>query len=185
MRSEKTPKLFLVRFKGFRSHPGRDEVHIWSLKRVPDGLATMLSDGLAPALARWADAQERRILRDGVALSGDALVFARSLGIERAEEIRVLVANLIPLPVPGWVVKVAQRCGLPVFAPAGMALGRGIFLLPGQEPSLLHELVHVLQYQRLGGTLEFMRRYIFECFTQGYFDADLEIEARQRSRLQK
>ena len=144
-----------------------------------------LAEGLAPALSRWAAAQERRILRDGVGLPNDALVFAKSLEIERAEEIRVLIAKPIPLPVPQWLVRMAQRCGLPVFSPAGMALGRGIFLLPGEERSLPHELVHVMQYQRLGGILGFMRRYIFECLTQGYFEADLEIEARERSWMQK
>ena len=140
-----------------------------------------MAKGLAPALSRWATAQQRRILKDGDALSASNLKFAETLGIKRPEEIRVLIVDSIPLPAPEWLVRAAARIGLPVFRPGGLALERGIFLLPGQSSSLPHELVHVLQYQRLGGTKPFMRRYVLECLTGGYGDAGLEVEARKVS----
>jgi hypothetical protein len=85
----------------------------------------------------------------------------------------------IPLPFPRPLVKLAGRWGLPLFEPAGMALGKGIYLLAGRSRVLRHELVHVAQYQRLGGIEPFMRRYLTECLVHGYRDAPLEIEARE------
>ncbi len=140
-----------------------------------------LVDGLAPSVTRWAEDQQRRILRDGAPLGPREMEFARSLGIVHAGEVRVLRVERIPLPVPAWCMRLARKCGLPVFAPGGMALGRGIYLLHGQEWSLPHELVHVEQYGRLGGIGAFMRTYLLQCLTEGYADAELEREARLRS----
>lgn len=151
------------------------------MKTIPHWLAAALADGLAPALTRWAGAQERRIIAEGRCLPADLRAFAARLGIERPEELRCLEIEPIPLPLPQVWVKCCQRLGLPVFAPGGMALGRGIFLLPGQMKSLRHELVHVLQYQRLGGIRPFLKRYLMECLETGYADASLEQEARNRS----
>ena len=41
----------------------------------------------------------------------------------------------------------------------------------------VHELAHVAQYERLGGILPFLRRYLFECLIAGYSVALLEQEA--------
>jgi len=79
------------------------------------------------------------------------------------------------------LMRLGRKCGLPVFAPGGMALGRGIYLLPRQMASLRHELVHVAQYERLGGIRPFMKRYLAECLMEGYLSAPLEVEARAKS----
>ena len=42
---------------------------------------------------------------------------------------------------------------------------------------IVHELAHSAQYERLGGILPFLRRYLFECLTVGYAAAPLEVEA--------
>lgn len=149
---------------------------------VPLGLALTLVTGIAPATARWAQEQERRILAEGRPLEAEALAFARELEIEDPEGIRVLEVDLVPMPVPQPVVKLAEKCGLPVIHPAGMTLGRGIYILPGFQRVVPHELVHVAQYQRLGGIEPFMRLYIQECLVHGYFGAPLEVEARERSK---
>lgn len=85
----------------------------------------------------------------------------------------------VPVPVPRWMLWLGKRFGLPVFAPIGMTLGRGIYLVPGHESSLPHELVHVLQYQRLG-IFRFMEAYVGQCLTAGYHEAPLECEAREK-----
>jgi hypothetical protein len=149
---------------------------------LPHALAMTLVDGLAPAVTRWAEDQQRRILRDGAPLDAGSLEFARCLGIQHPERVRVLGTRRIPLPVPAFLVDLAARCGLPVFAPGGMALGRGIYLVHGQERALRHELVHVAQYDRMGGIRAFIRTYLLQCLTVGYANADLEDEARVRSR---
>lgn len=140
-----------------------------------------LSDALAPAVSRWAQEQERRILREGEPLGREDGEFARSLGIGCVAEVRILEVEAVPLPVPAFWVRLAGRCGLPVFAPGGMALGRGIYLLPRQRASLRHELVHVAQYERLGGIRPFMSRYLAECLMTGYAEAPLELEAQVKS----
>ena len=149
--------------------------------KLPYGLAVTLADAIAPFMARWAHEQERRILREGVPLPIESIAFARELGISRPEEVRVLVIQPIPLPAPPWCVRLARRLGLPVFAPGGMALGRGIFLAKGQWGSLHHELVHVWQYEKSGGMLPFFRQYLRECLMDGYLEAPLEMEARDLS----
>jgi hypothetical protein len=145
---------------------------------LPRGLALTLADGIAPAAARWARGQERRILAEGNPLDRDALSAAAKLGIARPEEIRVLVVESIPLPAPRSLIQLAVLLGIPVFEPAGMALGRGIYLLHRDSRILRHELVHVAQYQRLGGIGPFLRLYLAECLTVGYLDSPLELEAR-------
>ena len=148
---------------------------------IPLGLALTLASGVAPATARWAQDQERRILAEGKPLEADALEFAAGLKIENPEGLRVLEINPIPAPIPQPLLKLAESWGLPVFAPAGMTLGRGIYILHGHSGVIRHELVHVAQYQRLGGIEPFMKQYLLECLFHGYFAAPLEQEAREVS----
>ena len=42
---------------------------------------------------------------------------------------------------------------------------------------VFHELVHTLQYERLGGFQPFLQRYLHECITIGYPAAPMEQEA--------
>lgn len=105
--------------------------------------------------------------------------FARSIGIQHTDKIRVRKIRPIPVPGPLWLLHLGRRCGLPVFQPGGMALGYGIFMLRENDHVLRHELVHVAQYERLGGIFPFMRQYLFECLRYGYAHAPLECEASQ------
>ena len=145
---------------------------------LPLGFALTLASGIAPATARWAQNQERRILKEGIPLAAEGLAIAAELKIERPEEVRVLEVKPIPLPLPRPLVKLAARWGFPIFEPGGMALGKGIYILKGNTHVLRHELVHVAQYQQMGGIGPFMHRYLVECLVHGYADAPLEVEAR-------
>lgn len=148
---------------------------------VPLGLALTLASGIAPATARWAQDQERRILAEGKPLEAQDLAFAAELQIEEPEGIRVLEIDPIPTPLPQPILRLAETWGFPVFSPAGMTLGRGIYILHGHSRVMRHELVHVAQYQRLGGIGPFMKQYLMECLFHGYFAAPLEEEARELS----
>ena len=62
----------------------------------------------------------------------------------------------------------------------GLTLNYGIFIRSdcwADRLLIVHELAHVAQYERLGGILPFLRKYLFECLTVGYAAAALELEA--------
>ena len=42
---------------------------------------------------------------------------------------------------------------------------------------IVHELVHTSQYEKLGGFLPFLRKYLMECINIGYPEAPMEQEA--------
>ncbi|WP_367872512.1 hypothetical protein [Luteolibacter sp. Populi] len=149
---------------------------------LPLGLALTLASGVAPAVSRWAQVQERRILTEGQPLAAEALAFATKLKIEDPEGVRVLEVPQVPVPVPQALIQMARGFGFRIITPAGMTLGRGIYILKGSWGVLRHELVHVEQYQRLGGIHPFMQQYLVECLFHGYEDAPLEIDAEDRSR---
>jgi hypothetical protein len=63
---------------------------------------------------------------------------------------------------------------------AGLALGHGIFILGRCAGARLmsHELRHVHQYERLGGIEPFLRKYLQQVISVGYWAAPLEQDAR-------
>lgn len=136
---------------------------------------------LAQPAALWSRLRETHILRHGRPLDPPLLDFARATGIGHPEEIRVEIVSRVPLPLPRPLARLARRLGLPLIEPAGMALGRGIAAISDDPALLRHELVHVLQYERLGGHSGFMRIYLYQCLFHGYFNAPLEEEARTLS----
>lgn len=140
--------------------------------------AKVFADACAPALARWSMARERSILDTGSRLPSPLLAFAAELGIQSPASIRLEMVDQVPLPLaPRWV-ELAQAIGIPLFNPAGMCLGRGISATSADPALIRHELVHTLQFQRLGGHQGFMWHYVFQCLRFGYTAAPLEIEAR-------
>ena len=143
--------------------------------------ACVLADALAPSLARWTEEREKSILKRGHPVNAELTAFATEIGIEAPEAIRIEITDRVPLPLPGPLVSLAQKLGIPLFHPSGMALGRTISALSDDSDLIRHEIIHLLQYQRLGGHGPFMWLYIFECLSFGYFDSPLEKEAREES----
>jgi len=67
---------------------------------------------------------------------------------------------------------------------AGLTLRHGIFIRVdcwGDRRLVFHELVHTMQYERMGGIQSFLRQYLFECLTIGYPAAPMEQEAIQKT----
>jgi hypothetical protein len=59
----------------------------------------------------------------------------------------------------------------------GLTLRYGIFIRAdcwGERRLVVHELVHTLQYERLGGFMPFLQQYLHECITIGYPAAPME-----------
>jgi len=67
----------------------------------------------------------------------------------------------------------------------GLTLRYGIFIRSdcwGERRLVVHELVHTLQYERLGGFMPFLQQYLHECITIGYPAAPMEQEAKRIER---
>ena len=128
----------------------------------------------------WVRRRERAILRDGVALTPEQRHLARAAGVSDIERVRIVAAVEVPLPLPYFARRIAQRAGWIASDIAGMTLGHGIVVREDcQDDSrlLVHELTHVHQYERLGGIAGFLRPYLRECVWPGYPLGALEQEA--------
>ena len=135
---------------------------------------------LIPLAVTWATEQEQRILFDGVPLSEKEVDDARSVGVREPERIRLLRVDTIPRPSQPELKAACDTIDFLTPATRGLTLGYGIVIQSDcwrDRLLVVHEFAHVAQYERLGGILPFLRRYLFECLTVGYSAAPLELEA--------
>ncbi len=133
-----------------------------------------------PLAARWAEALERRILREGLPLNDEELADARDLGVLEPTRVRLLC--LARMPGPGNILLKTAAAAVQFLTPAtrGLALRYGIFIRADcwRERGLIaHELAHTAQYERLGGIEPFLRQYLAEYLTVGYPAGPMEQEA--------
>jgi hypothetical protein len=137
-------------------------------------------ENLLPLAVEWATEQEQRILREGVPLLHQEISDARAVGVEKPEGIRLLCVETIPQPEDAVLKAACDAIDFLTPATRGLTLQRGIFVRFDcwrNRGLIAHELVHVAQYERLGGILPFLRKYLLECVTIGYPEAPLEQEA--------
>ncbi len=135
---------------------------------------------LLPLAAKWAAAVEKRILREGVALSEEGLADARSVGVREPERVRLLALPCVPVPTDLTLKTAVAAIQFLTPATRGLALRYGIFVRSdcwGERRLVAHELVHTAQYERLGGIQPFLRQYVTECLTIGYPAGPMEQEA--------
>lgn len=140
---------------------------------------------VADLVSHWGLRHESRILDSGRALDAKELDWARKLGIQKVQSIRVKVVPQVPVPLldfwfpESWV----ERFALKVGDIAGITLGYGIYIREEEQCPLLiaHELVHVSQYERLGGLKQFLAAYLFDCYHHGYRGSEIEQEAVEKS----
>jgi hypothetical protein len=135
---------------------------------------------LLPLAAEWAAEQEQRILREGVPLSEQELTDARAAGVQESERVRLLKVESIPSPAHPVLKAACAATNFIPAAPRGLTVRYGIFLRSDcwrDRTIIAHELVHTAQYERLGGILPFLSKYLLECATTGYSHAPMEQEA--------
>jgi len=109
--------------------------------------------------------EENYILKYGNSLSPEFQKIAIELHIKNPLGIRILVKE-----------KILGFGGI-----RGLAINRGILIKKecmNDKATLIHELVHIKQYQDCGGLVKFLKRYINEMIKYGYWQSPLEIEAR-------
>ena len=142
-------------------------------------------DRLLPLAASWVQRQERRMLRLGLPLSDVELSDARAIGVVEPEQVRLVQLDRVPFPTDPMLRTAAATIQFLTPATRGLALRYGIFVRSDcwrDRDLIAHELVHVMQYERLGGILPFLRRYLSECIRIGYPAAPMEQEAISLSR---
>ena len=135
---------------------------------------------LLPLAAAWATEQEQKILRDGVSLSAEEIADACAIGVKEPDRVRLLRIETIPRPSQPQLKAACDAIDFLTPATRGLTLGHGIFIRSDcwrDRLLIVHELAHIAQYERLGGILPFLRRYLFECLTVGYSASPLELEA--------
>jgi hypothetical protein len=135
---------------------------------------------LLPVAFAWAEEQESRILKEGTPLSEAEIADARRAGVAHPEKIRVLRVEVLPEPDHEEALFVAKSIGFFGQRANGLTLGHGIYLCRnvwGNRHILVHECVHVSQYEKLGGIQPFLSLYLRECIDPGYPFGALEREA--------
>ena len=133
-----------------------------------------------PAAYDFAVSQETIILKEGQPLSAPEIKDALCAGVSEPEKIRVMKVVSLPEPENSDMMFIAKHIGL--FQPhsVGLTFGYGIHIRLDMRDSrhhLVHECVHVGQYERLGGIRPFLERYLRECIEPGYPFGALEQEA--------
>ena len=136
--------------------------------------------GLLPLACEWAEAQEQFIINKGIALTDPQIEDAKRVGVTHPKNIRLLRVSQIPMPDHPALEAAAQATQLISPQTTGLTLRYGIFIRSdfwGDRRLIVHELVHTSQYERLGGFLPFLQKYLMECIKIGYPDIPMEHEA--------
>jgi len=105
---------------------------------------------------------------------------AEAMGIQRIDDIRIVVLHTIPMPNDPGLQQLALQTRLITEQTRGMTFGHGIALKVGayDRQLIVHELAHVMQYERLGSIEAFLKEYVKEvAFPPGYPNGPLEQEA--------
>lgn len=138
-----------------------------------------------PLATKWVEEQQSRILSEGVPLTSHQAFDAYLVGVKEPARVRLLRVDFIPTPEDPVLREANDRVGLVSPVTAGITFGYGIYIrddMWGDRPLLVHELVHVGQYERYGSVKAFLADYLEECLTIGYPNGPLEREAISRSK---
>ena len=134
-----------------------------------------------PLVVEWVKQQEQYILDAGIPLNNDQKIDAHLIGIRNIDKVRLLEVDRIPNPQNPILQKLGKEVGLLSEHTIGVSFRYGIYVKKGyldQRTLIAHELVHTMQYERLGSIENFLKEYITECILVGYPNGKLEMEAR-------
>jgi hypothetical protein len=136
-------------------------------------------DLLLPLASEWAAGEEQRILITGEPLVDTQLLDARLIGVAHPDLVRILYVPEIPVPPHPMLREAVEITHLISPLTGGLTLRYGILIRSdcrGNRALIVHELGHVLQYERLGSINAFLSQYLLECLTIGYPEAPMEQE---------
>jgi hypothetical protein len=137
-------------------------------------------ENILPLAVEWAKAKEKVILEHGKTLSPRYMEDAKSVGVNCPERVRIYEVLQIPIPKHPILKAAAEATQLISPATIGISLRYGIFIhnnFSKDRYTIVHELVHTMQYEKLGGFHLFLKKYLWECIEIGYPEAPMEQEA--------
>ncbi|MCB9844679.1 MAG: hypothetical protein H6811_01650 [Phycisphaeraceae bacterium] len=139
-------------------------------------LARLAAEALAPLASLWVWRRGRRACARGAPIEGsERIALSSHVSAGLLDRVRVERA-----PVGMRLGRgVLRALGADVATPGAITLGRAVIIGRDVECTaslMLHELVHVAQYARLGG-YGFLRRYLREWLMSGYMGISLERDA--------
>lgn len=141
---------------------------------------------LLPLICKWVEEQEQMVLKHGVELTEDQKNDAYLVGVKEIDKVRLLKVNgAMPFPSDPILQQAAKLAGLMSRSTLGVTFRYGICIKDrywNNRSLVVHELVHTMQYERLGGLEPFIYQYLDECIRLGYPHGPLEQEAMQREK---
>lgn len=140
---------------------------------------------LLPLAASWIEEQEAFILKNGSPLDEGILKDAGQLGIKNLEKVRFLAVDKIPHPSDKLLSKAISDFGFIGSNTLGVAFRYGIYVRTSHRHDrslLIHELVHTMQYERIGGVLPFLNNMFLSASCMGI---QMEAFSRKLSGSQK
>ena len=135
---------------------------------------------ILPLASEWAEAKEKVVLKNGDPLSNLQIEDAKRVGVIHPEKVRIFKVPQIPFPKHPVLKSAVEATQLITPSTVGLTLRYGIFIhsdFSDDRCLIVHELVHTSQYEKLGGFLPFLRKYLLQLINIGYPDAPLEQEA--------
>ena len=132
---------------------------------------------LTPLAIQWAAEEEANALKNGEPLNQEEMIYAKKIGIQFPEKVRVLKVQNMPSPKNPILKKAADEMGSQLSNSDGLCLNYAIFIKQNHWRKLrliVHELAHTAQYERFGG-LSLLRQFILEY--PDYPNGSLEREA--------
>jgi hypothetical protein len=135
---------------------------------------------LLPFVFIWAEKQESLILAEGMPLTEAQMIDARRAGVACPDKVRITRVETLPEPDNDDIMFAAKQIGLFSTRSMSLTLGYGIWLQKDSwdnRHALVHEFVHVGQYEKLKGLRAFLGQYLRECIDPGYPFGRLEQEA--------
>jgi hypothetical protein len=137
---------------------------------------------IAELLAPWIRKLELESRDTGKSLTPEQLIDARSVGIVSPEKIRIVLVKSIPSPENKTLKQIADQMQFNSDGASGLTARYGIYVNQLSRILLLHEFVHVSQYEEYESISEFLFAYIEEVRKCGYFNNPFEQEARRLKR---
>lgn len=137
-------------------------------------------DTIVHNASRWAEEVSGSLPPQARLLSAEEQALAEAAGVQRVDDVRIIVVDRVPFPDEPTLAALCKRYGFLGETTLGLTLGHAIFLTPPVAENaeiIAHECCHVAQVERLGSIHAFAKQYIEELLEYGYAFAPLELEA--------